>query len=383
MACERRICPGWAALHRSAAPRMPGARIAAVGRDCLRRVEADGEASVVPGRALDPDRGRHGVASPGEGNEEGSASRLHLEPAVPPDDRSRRVGRRAMGFAEQERDDSRRLSAPPRAPQRREPIRGGELGVLLQDLPLEPPERGARVDAELVDHHVPCLLVGPQSVGLPSRPIQREHELSTEVLAKWALRDQALELRHRLLVPAVLELQLDPLLLQREPERLEPGRFLGSECVVPKLGQRLPAEQGDRLSKLVPPGQAVAGPGDGCDRVHAPDVQLVPFEQPQAVSGRLGLDSLAPEGLPQSGHVTLERSLRCRRRPSVPEPFHELVRGDGSVRVKQQKGKERPALRAGGRDVDPVRSRLEPAEQPEVHLVLIVARRRRAALAPR
>ena len=91
----------------------------------------------------------------------------------------------------------------------------------------------------------------------------------------------------------------------------------------------------------------------------------------------------APEGLPQSGHVTLKRSLRCRRRPSVPEPFHELVRGDGSVRVKQQKGKERPALRAGGRDVDPVRSRLEPAEQPEVHLVLIVARRRRAALAPR
>ena len=72
-------------------------------------------------------------------------------------------------------------------------IRGGELGVLLQDLPLEPPERGAGVDAELVDHHVPCLLVRPESVGLPSRPIQRQHELSTEVLTKWVLRDQALE----------------------------------------------------------------------------------------------------------------------------------------------------------------------------------------------
>ena len=257
------------------------------------------------------------------------------------------------------------------------------VGDEAQDLPLEPPKRGTGIDAELVDHHVPCLLVGPQSVGLPSRPysasMSRARRPSRNGLSAIRRSSSGTASSYR----PYSELQLDPLLLQREPERPEAGRFLGSECVVPKLGQRLSAEQGDRLSKLVPPGQAVAGPRDGCDRVHAPDVQLVPFEQPQAVSGRLGLDSLAPEGLPQSGHVTLKRSLRCRRRPSVPEPFHELVRGDGAVRMKQQKGKERAALRAGGRDVDPVRSRLEPAEQPEVHLVLIVARRRVRALVPR
>ena len=67
----------------------------------------------------------------------------------------------------------------------------------------------------------------------------------------------------------------------------------------------------------------------------------------------------------------------------VHEPVHEPVCGDDSVRAKQQESKQRPALCAGGRDVGPVRSRLEPTEQPEVHLVLIVARRRGRALVPR
>ena len=74
--CERRICPGWAALPDARRTADAGARVAAVGGDRFRRVDADRDASGAPGRPLDPDRGRHGVASAGEGNERRSRRRV-------------------------------------------------------------------------------------------------------------------------------------------------------------------------------------------------------------------------------------------------------------------------------------------------------------------
>ena len=59
-------------------------------------------------------------------------------------------------------------------------------------------------------------------VGLPSSPIEREHQLTAHSLAERVIDDVALELGHDLCVPAELELSVDLLLDDRESEPFEP-----------------------------------------------------------------------------------------------------------------------------------------------------------------
>ena len=87
-----------------------------------------------------------------------------------------------------------------------------EPRILLQDRSLERLERRGRVDAELLDQGAPRLLVGLERLGLPARPVQREHQLTAQPLAQRVLRDETLELAHELRVAAEREVGLDPLL---------------------------------------------------------------------------------------------------------------------------------------------------------------------------
>ena len=110
-----------------------------------------------------------------------------------------------------------------------ERIGGCELGVLVQDLVLEPLQRGAGVEPELVAEHAPRFLESLEGVRLPSRAVQREHQLCAQALTQRVFDDEPLELENGLLVAAELELRLNLLFEDHQAELFEPGRLLAGE----------------------------------------------------------------------------------------------------------------------------------------------------------
>jgi hypothetical protein len=60
---------------------------------------------------------------------------------------------------------------------RHETVRDDKLGILVQDLSLETLKCWARFDPEFLDQSHARVLEGLKRVRLPSRPVQREHQL--------------------------------------------------------------------------------------------------------------------------------------------------------------------------------------------------------------
>jgi hypothetical protein len=73
---------------------------------------------------------------------------------------------------------------------------------VTQDLSFEALKSRARIDPKLVDEECACVPKGLQSVRLPSRAVQREHQLGAQPLAQRMVGDQALEPRNDLRMPA-------------------------------------------------------------------------------------------------------------------------------------------------------------------------------------
>src|SRR5439155_16490339 len=116
--------------------------------------------------------------------------------------------------------------------------------VLAKDGRFEGLELRAGLDAQLLDERLPCRAVRRQSVRLPSRAVEREHELSSRTLAERVALDERLELEHELGVPAQGEVGLDSLLERDGAELLEPGDLGLRERLVRKVGECRTAPQG-------------------------------------------------------------------------------------------------------------------------------------------
>ena len=157
-------------------------RVPLVRGDRFGRADADPEAADASRRALATDRGCNRVSRAGKGDEQGIAVRVQLEPAVLADDRSHELAGRALGLGQQKGDDAGRLGRGCGVPRRCERIGGCELGVLVQDQLLEPLQRGAGVEPQLVAEHAARVLESLQRVRLPSRAVQREHQLCAQAL---------------------------------------------------------------------------------------------------------------------------------------------------------------------------------------------------------
>ena len=192
-----------------------------------------------------------------------------------PDDGSHQLACRALDLAEQERDDADRFRWFRGRLSWREHIRGSQLGVLIQNLPLEPLECRAGFDPEFLDEHAARLLERVEGIRLPPRPVQREHELRAQALTQRVLGDEAFELGYDLVVSARLELRLDTFLDHRQTERFEPARLLACERLVAKLGQRLATEERKRLPELLRPGPGTVSRRRCRDRLDALDIELV------------------------------------------------------------------------------------------------------------
>ena len=88
---------------------------------------------------------------------------------------------------------------------------------MLQDRLLEPLQRLARIEAELVDERRARVLVGGERVGLPARPVERQDQQLPQALAQRMLPHERLQLRHDLGRTAERQIRL-----QTQPERDKP-----------------------------------------------------------------------------------------------------------------------------------------------------------------
>ena len=73
-------------------------------------------------------------------------------------------------------------------------LRRADAGVLAQDRPFELLQRGAGVDAELVEQRGPAVPVGLQRFGLAAGPVEGEHQLAAQPLPERVLRQERLQL---------------------------------------------------------------------------------------------------------------------------------------------------------------------------------------------
>src|SRR5262249_1667149 len=95
--------------------------------------------------------------------------------------------------------------------QRRRLARRVERRVLREDLLLELPPRSTRPEPKLGEPgRRVAVRLGP--LRLPTRAVEREHELAAGPLTVWVLGDQRLELADQLRVAAERDVGLDPLL---------------------------------------------------------------------------------------------------------------------------------------------------------------------------
>ena len=117
---------------------------------------------------------------------------------------------------------------------------------MAKNLRLESLELGAGLDPELVDEAGASVLVDLQGLRLPARTIQREHQLPAERLAKRVLADETLELADHIAVAPELELGVDALAEDNEPQLLEPPDLRLREVVERELGERRPAPERER-----------------------------------------------------------------------------------------------------------------------------------------
>ena len=83
------------------------------------------------------------------------------------------------------------------------------------------PERWTGLDPELVDENPARLAEHRERLGLSPAAVEREHELSAQVLAQRVAGDQRLQLGHQGRVAAQFEIRVDARLEPLEAQLLE------------------------------------------------------------------------------------------------------------------------------------------------------------------
>ena len=118
-----------------------------------------------------------------------------------------------------------------------------QLRLLAKDRLLEPDQGGARVDAQLLHKRFTQVGVSPQHVRLPTAPVERNHLLARQSLAKRVLANKLCQLTAQCRVPAKGKLSLDAVFERGEPQLGEPGDLGLGEWLEREVRQRLPTPQ--------------------------------------------------------------------------------------------------------------------------------------------
>ena len=150
-------------------------------------------------------------------------------------------------------------------------------------------------------------------------------------------RDERLELAGQLRMLPDGEVGVDPILERRETQLSQPPDLVLGERVVPKIGERRPPPEPERLTET----------RFGLRRIHAPRLLHKSLEaggvelrvlDPKRVARRMRYEHAVAERLTQARDVHLHVLRGSRRRPLPPQPVHERVDRHDLVAVQQQEG---------------------------------------------
>jgi hypothetical protein len=220
----------------------------------------------------------------------------------------------------------------------REDGRQVERGILAQDGLLELAQRGARLQPQLLVECRARVLVAGESVGLPARAVEGEHELTAQALAVGVLGDEGLELRNQRDVVAELELGVDQILAGDQAQLLEAQDLGRGERLVGEVGERRAAPQGERCSQCLRAllhGVQSAGLSDLALEAH--EIDLLGLDV-QGVAIATRLNGVFAELFAQLRDVVVQRVARRLRGLCSPELLDQHVSGHPLVPTQEQKG---------------------------------------------
>jgi hypothetical protein len=124
-----------------------------------------------------------------------------------------------------------------------------QRGVLAEDRRLQLAQLRARLHADLVEQLAVRLAVGLQRLRLPAAPIQREHQMLHELLARRMLGHQVLQLADDVALAPGRQVGLQPRLQRRQALLLQPRDLGRRERLRREIGKRRPAPQPQRLAQ--------------------------------------------------------------------------------------------------------------------------------------
>ena len=242
-----------------------------------------------------------------------------------------------------------------------------------EDRALELLERATRLDPELIHEHLSRVLVHAQRVGLATRAVEGEHELSASALPEWLLGHERLELADEIRVSTQREASLDRFLAGDEVQLLEPGDLGLRERRVGEVGECRPAPESERArERLGGIGRVAAGEDSsavGEQPLEALRVQPISVDlervSRRARHERRGIAGRR-EALTSSRHVDVEQMVRTGWGPLGPELVDEPVGRHHGTRFQDQDGQQGPRLDAAEIERPPPVTDLERAQNPEV-----------------
>ncbi|GAA2943095.1 hypothetical protein GCM10020227_07260 [Streptomyces flavovirens] len=247
-------------------------------------------------------------------------------------------------------------------------LRQHESGLVAQDVLVEPGQRRAGIDAELVGEELadPGVLV--QCLGLPAGAVQGEHELPVEGLAQRVCGDHGPQVGHEFAAEAESQAQFEELLgghqpafLQRGGRRLDDRAALaGEDGAVPQRERGLQFGGGLRPPLLA---QGLFGGPD-------PVVELQQVElrggHDDAVAAALGGDdAVAGDAAPQVRDGLADLVGGGRRRIVPPGRLDEARHGHHPAGLQEQDGQHPLLDGAAQREPRPVDGGLQRPEDPE------------------
>ena len=234
---------------------------------------------------------------------------------------------------------------------------------------LQAAELGAGLDADLLAQDATRPLIGAEGVGLPSTPIQGQHEQAPPVLAQRLLLDQPLDERDHGLGAGGGQPGCGQIVLGVEPHPLQAGRRAPGERVVLVAGERPAPPECQRLAQQLPSVLRPALVECPTTRVHQllePEHVDLVGRQVQHVARARGAQAAGAvrrvEQLPEPGHV----DLQARSGPSA-EANRPTARRPGGRRSPGgwRRGRGRREGGRAGPSPAPVDHRPEPAARRE------------------
>ncbi len=249
---------------------------------------------------------------------------------------------------------------------------------MVEHLELQRGEIGPGVDAELVVEMAPDLMVRGERIGLPTAPVQRDHQQLPQPLPqRIALRRHA-KIRRDLRVATSGQQRPKPLLDHRRPYLVQPCRRACHPPLARKVREDRATPQRERLVKdrhrrrRITPGEPVPLSCETLEHhrvdIVAPGAQHVPGRLADKDRRRRTRQAFRLESTSQIRHIHVQRPRRPSRRLIPPHVVNQTLSRHHPIDLQQQQRQHRSLTRLTEIDRrSVVTGRHKRAEQTKAH----------------